>query len=104
MAGLWVFPGGMVGRNETLEAALIRELDEELGVETRDSCLAPFTFASHVYDDFRLLMPLFIVRTWKGTPQSREGQALKWVRPNALTDYAMPPADVPLIALLRDYL
>ncbi len=104
MAGLWEFPGGKVGLNETPEAALIRELDEELGIETRDSCLAPFTFASHAYDDFRLLMPLYIIRTWRGTPQAREGQALKWVRASNLTDYAMPPADVPLVALLRDYL
>jgi len=104
MAGLWEFPGGKVGEDETPEAALIRELHEELGIETRNSCLAPFTFASHVYDDFRLLMPLYIIRTWKGAPQSREGQALKWVRPINLTDYAMPPADIPLIALLRDYL
>ena len=104
MAGLWEFPGGKVGSGETPEAALIRELDEELGIETRNSCLAPFTFASHVYDDFRLLMPLYIIRTWKGTPQSREGQILKWVRPKHLSDYAMPAADVPLVALLRDYL
>jgi len=104
MAGLWEFPGGKVGADETPEAALIRELDEELGIETRNSCLAPFTFASHVYDDFRLLMPLYIIRTWQGTPQSREGQALKWVRPKHLADYPMPPADVPLVALLRDYL
>ena len=104
MAGLWEFPGGKVGANETPEAALIRELQEELGIETRNSCLAPFTFASHVYDDFRLLMPLYIIRTWQGMPQSRENQALKWVRPMKLTDYAMPPADVPLVALLRDYL
>ena len=104
MAGLWEFPGGKVGEDETPEAALIRELDEELGIETRDSCLAPFTFASHVYDDFRLLMPLYIIRTWQGTPVAREGQALKWVRPLDLAKYDMPPADVPLIALLRDYL
>jgi len=104
MAGLWEFPGGKVGADETPEAALIRELDEELGIETRNSCLAPFTFASHIYDDFRLLMPLYIIRTWQGMPQSREGQALKWVRPKNLKDYPMPPADVPLVALLRDYL
>jgi 8-oxo-dGTP diphosphatase len=104
MAGLWEFPGGKVGADETPEAALIRELAEELGIETRNSCLAPFTFASHVYDDFRLLMPLYIIRTWQGAPQSLEGQDLKWVRPKNLTDYPMPPADVPLVALLRDYL
>jgi 8-oxo-dGTP diphosphatase len=104
MAGLWEFPGGKVGENETPEVALIRELQEELGIETRQSCLAPFTFASHVYEDFRLLMPLYIIRIWQGTPQAREGQTLKWVRPLGLADYAMPPADAPLVALLRDYL
>lgn len=104
MAGLWEFPGGKVGPDETPEAAIIRELHEELGIDTRQSCLAPFTFASHAYEDFFLLMPLYIIRTWHGTPAAREGQALKWVRPLKLADYPMPPADVPLVALLRDYL
>jgi len=104
MAGLWEFPGGKVGPDETPEAAIIRELHEELGIDTRQSCLAPFTFASHAYEDFFLLMPLYVIRTWRGTPVAREGQALKWVRPLKLADYPMPPADVPLVALLRDYL
>ena len=102
MAGLWEFPGGKVEDGETPEAALIRELHEELGIETWQSCLAPLTFASHGYDDFHLLMPLFACRKWNGTPYSREGQALKWVRVNELRDYPMPPADEPLIAMLRD--
>ena len=104
MAGLWEFPGGKVELAETPEAALIRELQEELGIDTRESCLAPFTFASHSYETFHLLMPVYIIRTWQGTLTSREGQALKWVRPTALKDYPMPPADIPLIAMLRDYL
>ena len=104
MAGLWEFPGGKVEDGETPEAALIRELHEELGIETWQSCLAPLTFASHGYDDFHLLMPLFACRKWNGTPYSREGQALKWVRVNELRDYPMPPADEPLIAMLRDLL
>mgnify|MGYP006420904721 FL=1 len=104
MAGLWEFPGGKVHAGEPPEAALIRELQEELGIDTRESCLAPFTFASHSYDDFHLLMPVYIIRTWLGTPSSKEGQALKWVAPLKLKDYPMPPADVPLIAMLRDYL
>ena len=104
MAGLWEFPGGKVEPDETPEAALIRELHEELGIETWESCLAPLTFASHSYPDFHLLMPLFACRKWGGTPQSREGQALKWVRANALKDYPMPPADIPLIPILRDWL
>jgi 8-oxo-dGTP diphosphatase len=104
MAGLWEFPGGKVEAEETPEAALIRELHEELGIDTWESCLAPLTFASHAYPDFHLLMPLFACRKWQGTPQSREGQALKWVRPSELRDYPMPPADLPLIPVLRDWL
>jgi len=104
MAGLWEFPGGKVEPGETPEAALIRELHEELGIETWSSCLAPLTFASHAYPDFHLLMPLFACRKWQGQPQSREGQALKWVRARDLRDYPMPPADVPLIPILRDWL
>jgi len=104
MAGLWEFPGGKVEADETPEAALIRELDEELGIGTWESCLAPLTFASHSYDHFHLLMPLFVCRKWKGTPTSREGQKLAWVRPNALRDYPMPAADIPLIPILRDWL
>lgn len=104
MAGLWEFPGGKVEQGETPEAALVRELHEELGIETWDSCLAPLTFASHAYDDFHLLMPVFACRKWNGTPQPREGQTLKWVRKNELRDYPMPPADEPLVAMLRDWL
>tara|TARA_R110002049_G_scaffold44333_6_gene130253 strand:+ start:113965 stop:114363 length:399 start_codon:yes stop_codon:yes gene_type:complete len=104
MAGLWEFPGGKVEAGETPEAALIRELHEELGIDTWASCLAPLTFASHSYDDFHLMMPLFACRKWDGTPMSREGQALKWVRPNDMRQYPMPAADVPLIATLRDWL
>ncbi|NKB56067.1 MAG: 8-oxo-dGTP diphosphatase MutT [Alphaproteobacteria bacterium] len=104
MAGLWEFPGGKVESGEAPDAALIRELQEELGVDTRQSCLAPLTFASHAYEDFHLLMPLYVCRIWKGIPQAREGQKLAWVRPAQLTDYPMPPADVPLVAMLRDFL
>ena len=104
MAGLWEFPGGKIEQGETPEAALIRELHEELGIDTWASCLAPLTFAGHSYENFHLLMPLFACRKWEGTPQAREGQTLKWVRPNELRDYPMPAADVPLIPILRDWL
>ncbi|HHX91281.1 MAG TPA: 8-oxo-dGTP diphosphatase MutT [Paracoccus sp.] len=104
MAGLWEFPGGKVEPGETPEAALIRELHEELGIETWASCLAPLSFASHSYPGFHLLMPLFACRRWQGIVTPREGQALKWVRANDLRDYPMPPADLPLIPILRDWL
>jgi 8-oxo-dGTP diphosphatase len=104
MAGLWEFPGGKVEEGETPEKALIRELHEELSIETRAACLAPLSFASHAYDDFHLLMPLYVCRRWWGTPRPREGQEVKWVRAHALRDYAMPPADEPLIPALIDIL
>jgi len=104
MAGLWEFPGGKVDPGETPEAALIRELAEELGIDVTASCLAPFTFASHAYPDFHLLMPLYVCRKWTGIPTAREGQHLRWVRPAQLADYPMPPADKPLLAMLRDLL
>ncbi len=104
MAGLWEFPGGKVEAGETPEAALIRELEEELGINTSQSCLAPLSFASHSYDDFHLLMPLFACRKWEGTPVSRESQKLKWVRAQDLKNYPMPAADIPLIPVLRDLL
>jgi len=104
MAGMWEFPGGKVEPGETPEETLIRELDEELGIRTKVACLAPLTFASHTYDDFHLLMPLYICRRFEGTAHGREGQAIKWVRPKALRDYPMPPADEPLIPFLMDLL
>jgi len=104
MAGLWEFPGGKLHDGETPEQALVRELHEELGVDTRQSCLAPIGFASHAYADFHLLMPLYVCRVWHGDPEPREGQEIAWVRPSRLGDYAMPPADAPLVAQLRDLL
>ncbi|MBZ9978756.1 (deoxy)nucleoside triphosphate pyrophosphohydrolase [Mesorhizobium sp. BR-1-1-10] len=104
LAGLWEFPGGKVEAGETPEQCLIRELQEEIGIETDIPCLAPLTFASHSYDDFHLLMPLFVCRRFRGIAQPREGQALKWVRPKQMRDYPMPPADAPLIPFLIDLL
>jgi len=104
MSGLWEFPGGKIEAGETPEAALVRELEEELGINTWKSCLAPLTFASHSYDDFHLLMPLFACRKWQGQPRPRENQKMKWVRPADLRNYPMPPADIPLVAFLRDFL
>lgn len=104
MAGLWEFPGGKVHIGETPEQALIRELHEELAIDTKESCLAPLTFASHAYDDFHLLMPVFACRRWWGTPTPCEGQELAWVRPARMGDYPMPAADIPLVAMIRDML
>ena len=104
MAGLWEFPGGKVESGETPEIALIRELQEELGITVKEPCLAPLTFASFAYPDFHLLMPLYVCRRWEGVVIPREHQALKWVRPNDLRSYPMPQADIPLVAMLRDLL
>ncbi|MDG2097101.1 MAG: 8-oxo-dGTP diphosphatase MutT [Paracoccaceae bacterium] len=104
MAGLWEFPGGKVENGEVPEEALIRELKEELGIDTWCSCLAPLSFASHSYEDFHLLMPVFVCRKWVGSPTPMEGQALKWVNRDKLKDYPMPPADIPIIAVIRDLL
>ena len=104
MEGLWEFPGGKLAAGETPEQALIRELREELGIDTEQSCLAPLAFASHGYDDFHLLMPLYVCRVWNGTVVPKEGQELRWVRPVRLGDFPMPPADAPLIPVLRDLL
>ena len=104
LEGLWEFPGGKLRKGETPEAALIRELDEELGIDVEHSCLAPLSFASHDYADFHLLMLLYICRVWSGVAGPREGQSLKWVKPARLGDWPMPPADAPLVAALRDLL
>ena len=104
MAGLWEFPGGKIEADERPEDALIRELKEELGIAVKEACLAPFTFASHTYGEFHLLMPLYVCRRWDGTPQPHHHAALKWVRPKDMKDYPMPAADLPLIPMLRDLL
>ncbi len=104
MPGLWEFPGGKIEPGETPEDALIRELKEELAINVSESCLAPFTFASHAYEDFHLMMPLYLCRRWEGIVRGREGQVLKWVRPEKLMALEMPPADKPLVAMLRDFL
>ncbi|MBI1273748.1 MAG: NUDIX domain-containing protein [Alphaproteobacteria bacterium] len=101
-AGLWEFPGGKVGTGETPEAALVRELAEELAIKTSPGCLSPLAFASHAYDDFHLLMPLYICRVWEGTPRAQEGQDLAWVRPRALRNYELLPADLPLVSVVEE--
>ena len=104
LAGLWEFPGGKVEPGETPEESLVRELHEELGITTKVACLAPLSFASHTYEKFHLLMPLYVCRRYEGIPHGKEGQALKWVKAQALRDYPMPPADEPLIPILQDLL
>ena len=104
LAGLWEFPGGKVEAGETPEACLIRELDEELGIRVTHACLAPIVFASHSYETFHLIMPLYLVRRWEGQVMAKEHKALAWVKPNGLSEYPMPPADAPLVAWLRDLL
>ncbi|MGZ8363195.1 MAG: (deoxy)nucleoside triphosphate pyrophosphohydrolase [Caulobacteraceae bacterium] len=104
LAGLWEFPGGKLEVGETPEVCLIRELQEELGISVTEACLAPFVFTSHAYDSFHLLMPLYLCRRWNGFVQALEHEALAWVKPDRLTDYPMPPADLPLAAYLRDFL
>jgi len=104
MAGLWEFPGGKMEAGEKPEQTLIRELKEELGIDVKEACLAPLTFASHTYEDFHLMMPLYVCRRWEGTATPLEGQQLAWVRPNKLRDYPMPPADLPLIPHLQNLL
>ncbi len=104
MAGLWEFPGGKLEAGERPEQTLVRELREELGIDVKEPCLAPLTFASHAYETFHLLMPLYVCRRWEGTVSGREGQRLKWVRPGDLRNYPMPPADEPLVPMLRDLL
>lgn len=104
MAGLWEFPGGKIEHGERPEQTLIRELNEELGIHVKEDCLAPFAFASHGYETFHLLMPLYLCRRWEGIVTPREGQKLAWARPNDMGSYPMPPADVPLVAQLRDLL